>query len=314
MASAFVFALALGSGLLAAALAFDPYDTGRLALVRQHGTFAKGPRIGNASRVHDEAFDAALIGNSHIMTLSTERLSDRTGLRFVMLAIPGTGVPDQMKVLDAYLDRHSPPKALVIGVDTLYCRDNPDSDTPNPFPDWLYARNPFDYVRGLARMSTLQAIGRRMSLMTGFAKPIRRDGMMDLFEGEDLGASANARRLAGATPEDLSSPPQTQRPGLALLRDRLRRLPATTRVILVLPPLAPQALPLPNTPAEAAWAACKSAVDTLRQAHPETAVVDWHRDSPALAGNFFDATHFYDPVAKLVEADVEQALKSMTGL
>ena len=304
-------AFALGALFFVAIVPLDPYDTGLLTPLRPHGAFAKGPRLANASRIRDESFDAAIFGNSHIMTLSPERLSQATGLRFVMLAIPGTGVPEQMQVMDAYLERHSTPRAVVIAVDPLYCLDDPRESGHHPFPDWLYASSRLSYLIGLARLRTLEAAGQRIEMLLGRKKAQPRDGAMDIFDGHGPDPEADAARVATAPREDLSNPPQSHRPGLDALRIRLGRLRPETRAILVLPPVAPSILPRSGTPAEAALLACKTAVSSLREAHQGTVIVDWHRLTPALeqADLFFDATHYYDPIARLMEADIASALR-----
>ena len=296
--------------LVAVAWAIDPLDTG-FGLVRYNGAFAKGPRLNRVSRIHDESFDAAIIGNSHVLSLSPQRLSGLSGLRFVTLGIPATGVPEQMQVLDAYLTRHSPPHALIVAVDATYCLDDPRANPPYPFPDWLYTDR-MSYAMGLARLSTFEFIGRRLALIGGFLPPQPQDGAFSVFD-QPLDRVRDAQRLASAAPEDWSNPPQTKRPGLADLKARLDILPAQTRVVLLLPPVYAAIIPAPGTPAAAALAACKDAIGRLPQVHPKTAIVDWHRVRPGtdVPGNFYDADHYYDDLAAAVEREIATALQQL---
>src|SRR5215207_3469926 len=108
--------------LLVIAYAIDPFDTGRPGLFAKAGVRPQGPRTAGASRGRDAAFDAAVIGNSHIQLLSPERLKALTGLSFVQLSIVATGPKEQFVVLDWFLRHHTQPRALVIGADRLWCQ------------------------------------------------------------------------------------------------------------------------------------------------------------------------------------------------
>ena len=99
-AAALVLVLVVGG-----AYAIDPYDTGRSTLLGKPGIRPQGPWTAAASRGRDQAFDAAIIGNSHIQLLSPERLRETTGLSFVQLSTPGSGPREQFAVLNWFL-RH----------------------------------------------------------------------------------------------------------------------------------------------------------------------------------------------------------------
>ena len=76
--------------IVTAVYAIDPYDTGRSSLLAKPGVRPQGPRTAAASRGRDQAFNGAIIGNSHIQLLSPERLKAATGLDFVQLSVPAT--------------------------------------------------------------------------------------------------------------------------------------------------------------------------------------------------------------------------------
>jgi hypothetical protein len=294
------------------AVPLDPYDTGLLTPLKQTGTFAKGPRIGNASRVRDERFDAAIFGNSHIMSLSPSRLSDASGFHFAMLAIPGTDALEQMQVVDAYLTRHSPPRAAMFAIDAEYCQTALVTNNQHPFPDWLYSPRLADYLVGLAQWETLPAIGQRAALLFGLKRPQPPDGTMDIFDGHKPDAAADEARVAASPRSGFTGDAAADRPALDLLAQLLDRLPPSTRVVLVLPPIAPSMLPPPDTASAASLAACKGSLAALTKRKRNIAVVDWMRDDPALSGpgKFFDGSHYFEPVARRVEADVVAALNA----
>lgn len=299
--------------MVAALVAIDPYDSGVMSLVTKQGVTVRSPRLSDASRVHDESFDAALFGNSHVITISPARLSQSTGLAFAMLAVPGTGVPEQMAMLDAYLARHSTPKALILSLDGLYCNDDPHFLPPVPFPFWLYASDRLAYIRGLARMTSLDAAGQRLAYVFGFAKARRRDGVIDMFEGlPAITSEAAATTIAATSREVYPMAENVVPPGLAMLEERLGRLDPSTRVVLFLPPVAAQTLPFAGTPAGERLQRCRADIQRLAATHPNTQVVDWHKDTPETADirNFWDSSHYYDRLAARVEVDLVAALKA----
>ncbi len=310
---AITIAIALGIALFAFVIALDPYDTGVLALVHKQGTTESGGRIGDASRIHDEAYDSAIFGNSHIMTVVAQRLSAATGLKFMMLGIQGTGVPEQMTMLDTYLRRHSKPKAIVMGVDWVYCLEDPRVHPVVPFPDWLYTANRWSYVTGLLQSHTLEVVGRRVLYLFGRWKPQVRDGEVDIFEGFHHTPDDAAKIINGVPPEDFSH--ERAMPAFDMLRQRLDRISPDTKVVLVLPPVVAANLPPPGTPADASVQACKQRAFDLAKGRANVRVVDWNRITPETKdfANFWDPSHYYDNLAKLVERDIVAALASLGG-
>ena len=88
-ARSFLAVFALGLLLaLAAIVALDPLDSGRFPSFTKGGPLDADGRVANVSRGRDARFNAAIIGNSHLMLLDPKRLSAATGLSFVQLAVP----------------------------------------------------------------------------------------------------------------------------------------------------------------------------------------------------------------------------------
>jgi hypothetical protein len=74
---AFVAAGSLAAlAVVVVTITIDPYDTGRLALVRWPGVpellGPEAPRLASASRARDPAFDAAVLGSSHAQLLKPD--------------------------------------------------------------------------------------------------------------------------------------------------------------------------------------------------------------------------------------------------
>jgi hypothetical protein len=301
-------------GTLGVAYAVDPYDTGRSHLFEKAGVRPQGPRTAAASRGRDPAYNAAIIGNSHIQLLSPERLQEKTGLHFVQLSVPATGPKEQLVLIDWLLrHRREPAEAIVLGADGTWCTG--DSALPNakPFPFWLFSADPLEYARGLLRYDILEELPRRMRYVFGRAERARPDGYWN-YEPDYLSLGygsdpALIRRLDEGKPGGI-----THR-GPFPAAERLQRvaadLPPETALIVVFPPSYFKIQPLPGSPGAAGDQACKDALRTAAAAHPRSAVIDWRVDrtenrNPDL---FFDWTHYRLPIARTIEDDVAAALQ-----
>ena len=99
-------------------------------------------------------------------------------------------------------------------------------------------------------------------------------------------------------------------PAAEQLAALLATAPATLPVILVRPPVYRTALPAPGTPDASSETACRDAFGALAAKRPRTALIDWRRDRPELRdpNQFFDHSHYRQPIARLVEADIAAAL------
>ncbi|HLO77811.1 MAG TPA: hypothetical protein VK196_15250 [Magnetospirillum sp.] len=314
--------LALGLGLAAAALLVvaDPYDSGRFALFGR-GMLAKtGPRLADASRGRNPAFDSAVIGNSHSQILSPERLSEGLGGRFVSLSIPGTGPREQLLVAEWFLRHHGGgTRTLVVGVDQSWCRPDALTTQVNPFPDWLYAESAVEYLRGLMQTSSFEAVGKKIGVMLGKAIPARPDGFDD-YEADRTWSADDMHRIAKTQMPDLAPARGQVAPSsmaaVAALDGFLARLPAQVAVVAVFPPVHTSVFPPQGTVSGANLAACKSAVQALAAARPrQLAVVDFLRDDDLARAeeNFWDGTHYRGHVARRMEQAVAQAAARLRG-
>jgi hypothetical protein len=301
---------------LSVAYAVDPYDTGRSHLFEKAGVRPQGPRTAAASRGRDPAYNAAIVGNSHIQLLSPERLKEKTGLDFVQLSVPGTGPKEQLVLIDWYLrHRREPAEAIVLSADGTWCTG--DSALPNakPFPFWLFSANSLEYARGLLRYDILEELPRRMRYVFGRAERARPDGYWDYeldYPGLGHGSDpALIRRL------DEGKPAGIAHRGPFPAAGRLQRVAATlhpeTALIVIFPPSYFRLQPLSGSPGAAGEQACKDALRTAAAAHPRSAVIDWRVDrsenrNPDL---FLDGTHFRQPIARAIEDDVAAALQKL---
>ncbi len=309
-----VAAALLLAGYLALALAVDPYDTGRPRLIARDGVRPQGPRTAAASRGRDPAYDAAIIGNSHIQLIAPANLRAATGIPFVQLAVPGTGPGEQLIVADYFLRHHPRARALVIGADSFWCTGDPALPPLRPFPSWLLAEDWASYLRGLLRITVAGEVVNRIGwAMRAAPRRAAPDGYWD-YEPDylklgDPDMPARVASRAKAAPDDPD--PGEGGPGFpaaARLRALTDRLPPETALVLVFPPVFAATQARPGTPRAAAQAACRAALAAA--VAPRGRIVDWSGDRPELHDSrlFFDASHYRQPLARRLEADIVAAI------
>lgn len=317
-AAAFLAAAALLClGLLATVFLLDPYDSGRSPLTLKPGVRPQGPRMAAASRGRDLAFQAAIFGNSHIQLISPEALKSQSGIAFVSLATPGTGPKETLALLDWFLrHRREPARAVVVGIDELWCTPDPAMPNARPFPFWLYGRSRADYAVGLLRLDVVQELPQRLAyLRDARAERARPDGYWDYesnFGGQDAAAERERRAILANRLALGGGNAGGPFPAAAALEAMLAGSPQTA-LILLRPPSYVTSLPMPASPDAAADAACRNAFAALAARRPRSALVDWRIDRPENRApeNFFDHTHYRRALAALVEADVAARLNGL---
>lgn len=302
-------------GTLALAFLLDPYDTGRTPLTFNDGVRPQGPRTAAASRGRDPAFRAAIFGNSHIQLISPERLTQATGSPFVSLIAPGSRPREALVLIDWFLRHHrGTADALVIGVDDYWCTGDPALPAALPFPYWLYTASLREYLVGLMRFDVIEEFQRRLAFITARnPERARPDGYWDYepnYASQGYDADPAIRAKLDGTGEALTRNLTGRYPAAEQLAALLATAPATLPVILVRPPVYRTALPAPGTSDSSSETACRDAFGALAAKRPRTALIDWRRDRPELRdpNQFFDHSHYRQPIARLVEADIAAAL------
>ena len=310
-----VTAVAAAAGAAALILVVDPYDTGRIKGLGLGFTREQAPRTANASRARNPRFNAAVIGNSHVQLLSPARLDAATGAHFASLVVPGSGVPEQLSVLDYFMRwRPAPPRILIFGVDEFTCRTGVgarQSLQVGPFPFWLYAPGLAAYMAGAFRYTLVEDA---VALLAGSARTTTLagpDGFWD-YEANKVWAEAAAATRIDTTQKRPMAQFDGPFPAVSLLRDRIRALPAETRVVIVAPPIYAPLLAEPGSPQDAAETACKAKIAGIATERPHTRFLDFHRDTPVSRSkeSFWDGSHMTGAVAKDIEAAIVKALAS----
>ena len=317
---AFLGAAALiAVAFLTAAFLIDPYDSGRSPLKLKQGVRPQGPRTALASRGRDPNFTGAIFGNSHIQLISPEELRAKTGIPFVSLIAPATQPREAFATIDWFLRHHrkTPPKAIVVGIDNYWCTANSALPNEKPFPFWLMSRSLPDYVGGLMRFDLLEELPRRVSYLTSRkAERARPDGYWDYESGYGVqGYGTNPEIIARLEKPIEAGGGNVDGPFPAAtgLEELMRTAPAETALILLRPPVYVTALSKPGTRDAAADAACRKAFADLAARRPRTALVDWRVDRPELRDSslFFDHSHYRQPISRLVEADIAEAIRKL---
>jgi hypothetical protein len=305
----FVGAAALvGLSITALLVLLDPYDTGRMTPFVRPGIPDTGPRMANASRMRNTAFDAAIIGNSTIQLISPERLDALTGRRFVQLSTPGTGpMEHEAMARRLFAVRGSGIKTLVVGMEDSWCDASRERRTVNPFPFWLYDNSPLVYLTSLIRMDTVEFLPRRIRLLAGRERLGRADGYWDYEAGG--GYEAYGRK---ELPLRTMAPPTDGRPAATrALEMILASAPPETDIVIVHPPIFVHSSPPPRAEDIHILAECKAALRGIATRRPRTSIVDFWVDSALTRDRrmFFDHNHYRQAVAKHMEPEIAAALR-----
>ncbi len=312
-------AVLIAVAFLTAAFLIDPYDSGRSPLKLGEGVRPQGPRTALASRGRDPRFTGAIFGNSHIQLISPEELHAKTGIPFVSLIAPATQPRETFATIDWFLRHHRapPPQAIVVGIDNYWCTANPALPNEKPFPFWLLSRSLPDYLGGLMRFDLLEELPRRIGYLTsGKAERARPNGYWDYESGYGVqGYGTNPEIIARLQKPIEAGGGNVDGPFPAAtgLEELMKAAPAETALILLRPPVYVTALSKPGTRDAAADAACRKAFADLAARRPRTALVDWRVDRPELRDPklFFDHSHYRQPIARLVEADIADAIRKL---
>lgn len=313
-------ALAGAAAVMLALLLVDPYDSGRFSWrAGRPAAIGDSPRFAAVALGRDPAFNAAVIGNSHVQLIDPAALSSATGARWVSLATPGAGPRELLALLDWFARTHEArgPVTALIGVDAKWCVASPDPPLDHPFPFWLYGRSGAAYAAGLFRLSSLDALRRRLSPVGRKAARQRDDGYVDyaltyaaLDPTGEKGRAERARRVDAYA----SAPEQGPYGPLVALDRALAALAPGAKLVLLRPPIFRAAQPEPGGPSAAAAAACGRAIADVAARHPGVVALDWLAapgvDDPA---NFHDREHYAAPFARRLEAAVAQALRGVGG-
>lgn len=294
----------------------DPFNSGRSTLLSSDQIRQQGPRTAHAFRGRQPQFDGVIIGNSHVQLLSPERLTKGSSINFVSLTVPGTGPKEQLVMLDWFLrHRIRAPKTIVIGADGYWCSADPNMTNWKPFPFWLYSTSPIEYVRGLMSFNSLEEAIVRLQFILNPKNPARLDGYWDyekdytaLHDAIGTGKAPNLDERKETITPNISG----RYPALEALRDMLNRVPKTTGIFLVRPPVYITGLPIYGSAEAKTDANCLSEMMKLSAAHSQLTVLNWREERVELKDKtlFFDHTHYRTNLALAIEEQISALIKA----
>jgi hypothetical protein len=288
-------------------VATDPFDRGHRLSLLPPGVIDESPRTANVSRGRDPRFNGAIFGNSHVQLLDPNRLSDITGFRFTQMSTPSTGPREQTVLLKWFLRNHSNIKAVVIGIDSPWCTQDPNPPLTHTFPFWLYGDD-LMYFANVFGTRSLDHGWRRVLIAMGRSPVTDPAGYWNYESGRTWSFHP---ALLERAPVDLSpvAAPDLKFPFLDVAESVLAPLPADVHVVLVMPPVVYTGLPTPGTAAMRQIAGCK--YDLVRRAvQHHWLFVDFYSDTPLSRDpeNFWDESHVRMNAARHMEERIGQEL------
>ena len=274
--------------------------------------FARSPR-----------FDAAIIGDSTARLFNPADLDPAVSATFVNLAMVHSFAYEQLQLLDVFLRVHPAPRALMIGIDRLWCErgDDPEHFGYDPLPEWLYRDDALGALANLFNIHALETAAISARAMLGLsARPYGPNAyqLLDVdFHRFDpvLAKALIAQNLAEPWLPPVSPDPASWHyVALDWLRQRTGTLPASTRLLLVFVPRH-HLYPAPGTTGAAMMEECKRRVVALAQTRPNAAVYDLSIPNPMTLdeSRWWDAVHMRpEPMAQL-SRDLATAITGTDG-
>jgi hypothetical protein len=326
------------AGVVGIAYAFvilvDPYDSGRFASfglrspydastnqvadltrsippsVAAFGDTDTSQRTSNVALGRSPRFNAAIFGNSHGQLLSPQRLSRATGLSFAQLTVPGSNVREQLAMMHWFIAHHPDVGAMVLALDERWCVTDPALPLRTPFPFWLYGDSNLVYLANAMSTRSLRDSVRRVAAAFGSPPPVDPTGYADYEMGKAWSFKPGPPATADEFPVG-GERSSADFPGLIRLDAVLSEIPATTPVVIVMPPQFYTRLPPAGTPAAQFRDACKERIAArARRGAGGGAFIYFLVDSEITRTpeNFMDDEHYRSNVARIIEADIAAAL------
>ncbi len=292
-------------------VAVDPWGVLPLHVPAERPPISTNARYAFAGLARSDRFDAAIFGTSTMRMLRPAALNDAFGARFANVSMNAATAYEQSRLFEVFLRAHPRPRAVVIGLDHVWCDAGPlQRYTPRAFPEAFYGANPWPAYREMLSFYAVQEAVRQFAVLTGMMRPrYGRDGYTRFLPPEDrydaARAAANLPALdagidwAVPTPaSDLTMPP------LAMLDRMVAATPAQTRLMLVFMPLWLGSQGAPGSGSAAITEACKQQVTAMARARPGTVLLDFWRASPITREptHYWDPMHYRDAIAERIEA------------
>jgi hypothetical protein len=296
----------------------DPWGVLPFHIPAERPPISTNARYAFAGLARSDRFDAAIFGTSTMRMLRPAALNEAFDARFANLAMNAATAYEQSRLFEVFLRAHPDPRAVVIGLDHVWCDAGPlQRYTPRAFPEAFYESSPWPAYREMLSFYAVQEAARQFAVLTGMMRPrYGRDGYTRFLPPEDrydaARAAANLPPLPPGIDWTMPTPPaRATFPPLTLLQRMVAGTPAETRLVLVFMPLWLGAQGAPGSGAAARTEDCKRQVAAMARTRPGTVVLDFWRASPITRDptHYWDPMHYRDAIAERIEA----ALRGVAG-
>lgn len=298
----------------------DPYDAVSFSLPMERRIVSISQRYMYPQIARSGRFDAVILGTSTARLIDPEILNPVFGLRFANLAMNSMTAWEQQQMLDLLMREGKPPRALIVGLDRVWCDADADRNRTIPagFPDWLYDESRWNNLLYLLNSGTLEIATRLFFHKLGlYRERVRYDGFEVFVPPEENYDAARARRhiwdetatITGAPTSPAAQPDAGDAPlrfpALAWLDAMLAGMPPDSEKILAFMPVHVAAQPKPGSPEAMVEAACKAQIEEIARARGAI-LADWRIPSAVTArdDNYWDRLHYRLPVAQRIARDL----------
>ena len=321
-------AVAVGASALVLAFLFavDGYDTVFFAPRFDREPVTSNQRFSFPALARKERFDSAIIGTSTTRLLQPAELDPLFDARFVNLSMNDATAWEQAQLFDVFRRHHARPKAVVFGIDVVWCAVGDDFRklTPRPFPEWMYDDNPWNDLVNLFNLPALEETGRQFAYLTGLRRPkYGKDGYTNFLPPDDRYDPTRAlQRIygpGGKVPPPAPRPEPVSDAEVAawrfpmhpLIQAMLAGLPPETLKILAVVPYHIHNQPAPGSRADRTWRECKRRLATMAAAAGNGHVVDFMIESPLTTEdtNYWDVLHFRSRLTGLLSRAMAEAVR-----
>lgn len=326
------WAVAAAAALYAAILLIDPYDTVWFSPDLARAPVTTNQRFSFPALARNPRFDSAVVGTSTTRLLRPAALDAALGGAFVNLSMNSGTAYEQSRILEVFARYHPAARAVVIGIDVVWCEVQDDFErlTYRPFPSWMYDTHPTNDLPHLFNLPTLEEAGRQLAYLTGL-RPLKYglDGYTDFLppaleydveraRGHIYGAPGPRRKPAVEPP---AAPTVAERASWtyathALLAEMLGALPGQTLKILLIAPYHLFAQPAEGSLQAARWAECKRRLADLAGRTENTHVLDFMIESEITGRdeNYWDPLHYSVEVADRLPGLIAFAVRERRGI
>ncbi len=314
-----VFAGGLALAYLFIAL-IDPYHSIPFSLRMERPIVSISQRYMYPQIVRSGRFDGVVVGSSTSRLIDPDILNPGFGRRFANLSMDSMTAWEQLQIVQLFLREVGAPKALIVGLDRVWCAPNADREkiTPAGFPEWLYDTDHWNDGLYILNSATLEIAVRLAANKLGLYRDrLRRDGFgvfvppedqYDLKRAQGHIWSGRRRDIAPKMPAVVLSESEKEAlrfPALVYLQEMFSALPPETEVVLAFMPVHVAAQPVPGTREAAIEAECKARIVAIGKTR-NAVVVDWRIPSTITTRdeNYWDSLHYRLPIARRIADDL----------